>query len=148
MNNNFICHIIRDVFPERKFTILYDRTKSLFDEMHTPLHGIGAFRMHSEHYSTEENYYWDLGKVGTYFGASADLFVSINYNPIYDKNLLSQIAEQIKCTMLPGGIVFIVNHDGWAEKLSDFLLARPDLEKEVKRYSLFKGEDVRIYENI
>jgi hypothetical protein len=50
--------------------------------------------------------------------------------------------------MLPGGIVFIVNHDGWAEKLSDFLLARPDLEKEVKRYSLFKREDVRVYENI
>jgi hypothetical protein len=58
------------------------------------------------------------------------------------------IARQIKETMLPGGIVFIVNHDGWAEKLSDFLLVRSDLEKEVKRYSLFKGEDVRVYENI
>jgi hypothetical protein len=148
LNNNFICHIIRDVFPERKFTILYDRTKSLFDEMHTPLHGIGAIRMHSEHYSTEEQYYWPIGEADTYFGPRADLFISINYNPIYNKNLLVEIARQIKETMLPGGIVFIVNHDGWAEKLSDFLLVRSDLEKEVKRYSLFKGEDVRVYENI
>jgi hypothetical protein len=116
--------------------------------MHTPLHGIGAIRMHSEHYSTEEQYYWPIGEADTYFGPRADLFISINYNPIYNKNLLVEIARQIKETMLPGGIVFIVNHDGWAEKLSDFLLVRSDLEKEVKRYSLFKGEDVRVYENI
>lgn len=116
--------------------------------MHTPLHGIGSLRLHSEMYLTEDQYYWPIGEADIYFGPRADLFVSINYNPIYDKNLLAQIAEQIKCTMLPGGIVFIVNHDGWAEKLSDFLLVRPDLEKEVKRYSLFKGEDVRVYENI
>lgn len=132
MNNNFICHIIRDVFPKRDFTILYDRTKYLFDEMRTPLHGIGALRLHSEMYLAEEQYYWPIGEADTYFGPRADLFISINYNPIYNKNLLVEIARQIKGTMLPGGIVFIVNHDGWAEKLSDFLLVRSDLEKEVK----------------
>lgn len=146
-NNNFVCHVIRDIFPKREFTVVYDRSNDLVEEMHTQKHGIGALRLHSEMYS-RENYPWALGAAGIYFGPVVDLFVSINYDPIHKKDLVLEIAKQLKEAMKQGGIVFLVNPGHWADKLGETLSVRSDLEKEIKRYSIFKNEDVRVYENI
>lgn len=146
-NNNFVCHVIRDVFPKREFTVVYDRSNDLTEEMHTQKHGIGALRLHSEMYS-RENYSWALGTAGIYFGSVIDLFVSINYDPIHIKDLVLEIAKQLKESMKQGGIVFLVNPGHWADRLGEILLVRSDLEKEVKKYSFLKDEDVRVYENI
>jgi len=148
LNSNFVCHVIRDVFPIRTFTVVYDRLKDIAEAMYTPLHGIGCFQLHSELYLKDEQFYWPLGEAEIYFGQYIDLFVSVNYDPIYKKDLVVEIANQLKNSIKNKGIVFLVNPGGWADKLGEVLSSRHDLEKEIKRYSIFKNEDVRVYENI
>lgn len=152
MNNNFICHIIRDLFVEKTFTVLYGRKKNLLNTMRTAEHGIGAFVLHTErekYFSNDQCKYWEAGVDSIYFGESiCDLFVSFNYDPELLNGDTNMVATQIKNFLKPNGFVFLVNPGVWAVDLAKHLTRNSYLETEIKRYSMFKHENVLVYENI
>lgn len=152
MNWDYVAHIIRDVFRETTFTIIYGRNKEMIDVLRTPKHGIGAFMLHTErekYISNDWCKYWEAGVDGMYFGESVcDLFISINYDPKILDNDYENVANVIQKVLKPGGFALLVNPGIWAAAVGGSLLQNTSLENEIKRYSIFKDEDVRVYENI
>jgi ubiquinone/menaquinone biosynthesis C-methylase UbiE len=77
-----------------------------------------------------------------------DLFISINYDPEIFNNNYDQVAQEIKRVLKPGGFILAVNPGKWASNLESEFIADSQIEKEIKRYSLFTDKDVYVYENI
>lgn len=152
MNWDYVAHIIRDIFPQRTFTIIYGRNKELIDILHTPEHGIGAFMLHTErgkYFSNDWCKYWEAGVDSMYFGESVcDLFISFDYDPELLNGDTDMVAKQIKNFLKPGGFAMIVNPGIWADDLGKHLTINAQVETEIKRYSMFSQQDVSIYENI
>lgn len=152
MNNNYLGHIIRDLFPIHSVTICYGLLDDLVEELHKPLHGIGALLLHSENdIESELDYkkYWNIELNDCYFSNNfCELFISLNYNPSFTKNDYSFVAVNIKKLMKLNGFVFLVNPGLWASSMSEYFLLREDLVKEAKRFSILKNEEIYIYENI
>lgn len=153
MNWNHVAHIIRDVFKNTSFTVCYQGDTDLSDTLYTNEHGIGAIRLWSALEAplenSENNYYWLAGLNSMLFSdGCVDLFISINYDPeIFDDNY-DQVAQEIKRVLKPGGFILAVDPGKWASNLESEFTADSQIEKEIKRYSLFNNKDVRIYENI
>lgn len=153
MNWNHVAHIIRDVFKNTSFTVCYQGDTDLSDTLYTNEHGIGAMRLWSALEAplenSENNYYWPAGLNPMLFSDDCvDLFISINYDPEIFNNNYDQVAQEIKRVLKPGGFAFIVNPGAWVSDLATELMPDIQIEKEIKRYSLFKNEDVYVYENI
>jgi len=152
MNNNYFCHVIRDLFPKTTATICYGDNCNLVDTLRTPVHGIGALMLHTEYNKSVEEEYshmWDIGINGCYFGDQfCDLFISVDYNPLLNGNNYDYMAAQIKNLVRLNGFLFLVNPGLWASSISKYFLLREDLVKEAKRYSFLKNDKVYIYENI
>jgi SAM-dependent methyltransferase len=153
MNWNHVAHIIRDVFKNTSFTVCYQGDMDLANTLYTTEHGIGAIRLWSALEAplenSENNYYWPAGLTPMLFSdGCVDLFVSINYDPeIFDDNY-GQVVQEIKRVLKPGGFAFVVNPGAWASDLVTELTLDSQIEKEIKRYSLFTDKDVYVYENI
>lgn len=152
MNNNYLGHIIRDLFPIHSVTICYGLLDDLVEELRKPLHGIGAFLLHSENdIESELDYkkYWNIELNDCSFSNNfCELFVSINYNPSFVNNDYLFMALNIKKLMKFKGIIFLVNPGLWASYMSHFFLLREDLIQEAKRFSILKDQEIYIYENI
>ena len=153
MNWNHVAHIIRDVFKNTSFTVCYQGDTDLSDTLYTNEHGIGAIRLWSALEAplenSENNYYWPAGLNPMLFSDGClDLFISIGYDPEVFNNDYQHVAEEIKRVLKPGGFAFVVNPGTWASHLATKLMPDIQIEKEIKRYSLFKNEDVYVYENI
>lgn len=152
INNHFLCHIIRDVFPIRNNVGLYGDLQELKEEMLKPEHSIGSLLLHTNREKMndhEQGFFWEIGINGPYCGYSCfDLFISINYNP----NLLTDnydfIAEQICALIKTNGIIFLMNPGPWASELSNYLSIKKDMIKELKRFSMLANQEVIVYENI
>ena len=153
MNWNHVAHIIRDVFKNTFFTVCYQGDTDLSDTLYTNEHGIGAMRLWSALEAplenSENNYYWPAGLNPMLFSdGCVDLFISINYDPEIFNNNYDQVAQEIKRVLKPGGFAFIVNPGAWVSDLVTELTLDSQIEKEIKRYSLFTDKDVYVYENI
>lgn len=152
MNNNFLAHIVRDVFPKRNFTIIYGEDRSLQTVLDTPEHSVGAFQLHTERDQVEDSFqyrFWEIGLNNPYLDyGDADLFISINYNPsTYDTDT-EAIAFQVKNLLKPGGKALIINAGNWAKDLKRIIEIDRFSTKEIMRYSMFQNESVLVYENI
>ena len=152
MNNHFLAHIIRDVFPNRNFTIIYGGDRSLQTVLSTAEHSIGAFQLHTETAQDEDCFeyrFWEIGLDDPYLGyGDADLLISINYSPsIYDTDT-ETIAFQIKNLLKPGGKALSVNPGDWAKDFKKIIQIDGFSTKEIMRYSMFQNESVLVYENI
>lgn len=152
MDWDYVVHIIRDVFRERTFTTVYGRDKELVDVLRTPQHSIGAFMLHTErekYFSNDWCKYWEAGVDGMYFGElTCDLFISFNYDPKLLNGDTDMTASQIKNFLKPGGFAMVVNPGVWANDLGKYLTINAQVETDIKRYSIFKNENVLVYENI
>jgi len=153
MNWNHVAHIIRDIFKNNSFTVCYQENMDLANTLYTAEHGIGAMRLWSALEAplenSENNYYWPAGLNPMLFSDDCvDLFISINYDPEIFNNNYDQVAEEIKRVLKPGGFVFVVDPGTWASHLATKLIPDTQIEKEIKRYSMFKNESVYVYENI
>jgi hypothetical protein len=155
MNNNFLCHIIRDIFPKKNSVVIYSDIEyavSLKKDMASSEHSIGSFVLHTDRNHQEyidEVAYWEIGLNSPYMGYNySDLFLSINYSPKVYLDNNNYIAEQIRAIMKPSGNIFLINPGTWASELSDFLNHNDDLVRGVKKYSMLKNENVFVYENI
>jgi hypothetical protein len=152
MNNHFLSHIIRDVFPKRNFTIIYGEDRSLQQTLATPEHSIGAFQLHTERDQREDSFdyrFWEIGLNDPYVEyGDADLFVSINYNPSLYVTHTEAMAFQIKNLLKPGGKALIINPGDWAKDFKRIIQIDGFATKEIMRYSMFRNESVLVYENI
>lgn len=152
MNNHFLAHIIRDVFPKANFTIIYGEDRNLQEVLATPEHSIGAFQLHTERGPDKDSFeyrFWEIGLNDPYLDyGDADLFISINYNPsTYDSNT-ETIAFQIKNLLKPGGKALIINPGNWAKDFKRIFQIDGVATKEIMRYSMLLNESVLVYENI
>lgn len=152
MNNNFISHIIRDIFPVRNNIVLYGDLHELKKEMQSPAHSMGSFMLHTDRsrQEYEENSaYWELGFNSPYMGYNyADLFISINYEPELLSDNYEFMAEQIKSILKPNGFLLLINPSSWCKKIKNYLKINNNLIDELQRYSILKNEQVFVYENI
>lgn len=152
INNNFLCHIIRDIFPIRNNVGLYGDLQELKEEMLKPEHSIGSLLLHTNREKMndyEQGFFWEIGINGPYCGYNCfDLFISINYNPMLLTNNYKFIAEQISALMKHRGIVLIVNGGLWSSEIDKYMTLRKDLINEAKRYTILRDKRVYIYENI
>lgn len=160
---NFISHIIRDIFPYRGNTIIFGEYSELLDCFYSPEHSIGAYMLHCNKANGWKPEYlysslkyaphdaikgWYIQENDSFFGADfCDLFISINYK-VDNIGHPIKIAENIKNVMKPNAIGLIVNPGIWASEMMNLNKVNYDLIKEVKRYSIFRNEQVLVYENI
>ena len=152
MNNHFLAHIIRDVFPKTNFTIIYGGDRSLQTTLATVEHSIGALQLHSERDQDEDCFeyrFWEIGLNNPYIDyGDADLLISINYSPsIYDTDT-EAIAFQIKNLLKPNGKALIINPGNWAKDLRRIIPIDGIATREIMRYSMLLNESVLVYENI
>lgn len=161
--DNYICHIIRDIFPQRNAPIYFGEDVDLYQTFHSPLHSIGACLLYKypsntwnpykqmnlpEHLATT-CYQWAIEFNDCFLADGfCDLFISINYDPQLDMGNHKIIAEKLKFLVKKNGLYFLVNPGVWADSLSSYLVLRPDMIKELKKYSILKNEKVYVYENI
>jgi len=155
MNNNFLCHIIRDLFINRSNIVIYGdlyKSSELRSIMANSEHSMGSFILHTERNSQQHIdgiAYWEIGLNAPYMGYNyADLFISVDYNPELSNNNYKFIGEQIRGILRSGGHTFIVNPGKWASCINSYLDLNESLTREAKKYSMFSNEEVFIYENI
>jgi hypothetical protein len=152
MNNHFLAHIIRDVFPKRNFTIIYGEDRSLQTVLDTPEHSVGAFQLHTERDQVEDCFeyrFWGIGLTDPYIAyGEADLFISINYDPSIHDTDTETIAFQVKNLLKLGGKALIINPGTWAKDFNRILQIDEFATREIMRYSMLQNESVLAYENI
>jgi hypothetical protein len=152
MNNHFLAHIIRDVFPKRNFTIIYGEDRSLQTVLDTPEHSVGAFQLHTKRDQVEDSFeyrFWEIGLNDPYIGyGEADLFISINYDPSICDTDTEAIAFQVKNLLKLDGKALIVNPGDWAKDFKKIIQIDGFATREIMRYSMLQNESVLVYENI
>jgi len=152
MNWNFVAHIIRDVFKKTVNTIYYGDDNSLEPIFNSNEHSIGVLMLRSEEeieYDEPYIYYWAAGIDDLFFSEEyCNLFISFNYNPQIFNDDYNKVALQLKNLLKKDGYIFLVNPGMWASCLGLFLKRNNQIEKEIKRYSMFTNENVLVYENI
>ena len=152
MNNHFLAHIRRDIFPKTNYTIIYGEDRSLQEVLATPEHSVGAFQLHTERGPDQDSFeyrFWEIGLNHPYLDyGDADLFISVNYSPsIYDTDT-EAIASQVKNLLKPNGKALIINPGNWAKDLKRIIPIDGIATKEIMRYSMLLNESVLVYENI
>lgn len=153
MNWHHVAHIIRDIFPSQSPIVYYGKDFSILNHFRSTEHGLETFCLTSEVEQIDSKlnnvYYWNSGINYPVFGKGfCNLFISINYN--IDKNEYQQteIVKQLKFMVNKGSKILICNPGSWAN-LFDYCLKQDlDLQKEIKRFSIFKNENIKIYENV
>ena len=152
MNNHFLAHVIRDIFPNTNFTIIYGEDRGLQEVLATSEHSIGAFQLHTERGSDKDSFeyrFWEIGLNDPYLNyGDADLFISVNYNPSTYGTNTETIAFQIKNLLKPGGKALIINPGNWAKDFKRIFPIDGFATREIMRYSMFQNESVLVYENI
>ena len=152
MNNHFLAHIIRDIFPKTNYTIIYGGDRSLQSALATPEHSIGAFQLHTERGKVEDSFeyrFWEIGLNNPYLNyGDADLLISIDYSPSIHDTDTEAIAFQIKNLLKPDGKALIINPGNWAKDLKRIIQIDGAATKEIMRYSMLLNESVLVYENI
>lgn len=152
MNNHFLAHIIRDVFPKTNFTIIYGGDRSLQTTLATVEHSIGAFQLHTERGQDQDCFeyrFWEIGLNDPYLAyGDADLFISVNYDPLIHDTNTQTIAFEIKNLLKPGGKALIINPGNWAKDLKRIIPIDGMATREIMRYSMLLNESVLVYENI
>lgn len=152
VNNHFIAHIIRDTFSEKNFTVIYGSDTNLKSTLLSSEHSIGAFQLYSDFVDDSESencQFWNIGiNNPTINYGDVDLFVSINYKPTLSFVNYESAAKQIAQLLKSKGKAFIVNPGDWAIELEKFLSIDINSTTNIKRYSMFKDENVVVYENI
>lgn len=150
--NDNIIHCIRDIFGQLKSPVIYGRDMSMLSDFHSPVHGMGAVLMHSDFPQIRccENVYFlniDEDWLGHYIDY-ADFLFSINYS--YDLNppYCDRVAKKFKYILKSGAKIFLVNPSSWSFCFDDYYERNFSLEREVKRFSIFKNEKIFVYENI
>jgi hypothetical protein len=152
MNYDFLAHIIRDLFSNRNFTLIYGADQILRIKLLEPQHSVGAFQLHTERSNIEDTFeyrFWEAGINNPFVNyGDVDLFISINYKPnLYFDNSM-KMGLQVKNLLKPGGKAMVVNPGSWARDLKTLMRVDGVTTREARRYSILRDQDILIYENI
>lgn len=152
MNNTYIAHIIRDIFPIHSASMYYGVNKSFADTLNTSEHGIGSLNFYSSQETVPnlENFTpWNTENSRLHIGDNFfDLFISIQYNPKVDEDSCAVFGSEIKRVLKKNALLLVINCDKISKCFENMFTKRKDIIKEVKRYSILKEENVLVYENI
>lgn len=149
--NNFITHVIKDVFDPQSPVMVYGGDFELVNTLRTPEFSNESWGLTPDQYLTFPGaqpyvWYWKIPYNDTHFGRDyTDLFVSIEceWNP--DADLLDGIALRIMLLLKNGGHALIIDPGTWDGSLEKVFARDSQLEREVMRYSMFAGHDVAVY---
>lgn len=152
MNNNFLAHIIRDIFHKKNFTVYYGLDYNFISTLKSNEHSIGAFHVHSENSLKEQGdgtYYWLVNTDALFFEANCcDLFISYDYDPDIEQQNIQQAINYVHEVIKPGGLLFLVNPGKVFSDIPDTFINRWDLVQELKRYKMLSDKEVFVYESI
>ena len=152
MNNNFTLHIVRDVFGQKICPMIYGRDTSLLETFYLNEHSMGATLVYSSgsfisHFnpvaSLDINKNLNPDALGFF-----DFLISINYDYDLDPPYCDRVGKMMKSLLKPSSQIFLVNPGTWSFCFDDYFERFLNLEREVKKYSMFKDEKVFVYENI
>lgn len=149
MNLEHVGHIIKDVFDPSGAAIVYGPPFDLIEKLREPTFGIETWGLyHSSGETTSDlAHQWKAGLDPTYFGFDfCNLFLSIGYNPSIPSIRTFPLALQIAQLMKKGGHVLLVNPGTWAKHIPGMLRPRMGLTAEVQSYSMFKNENVMVFQ--
>jgi len=151
MNNSFILHAIVDIFGRKISPIYYGRNFDIVESCHSNEHSMGCVGMHSDFPQIRrENYYFlniDEETLHSYIDYSDFLF-SINYKYEIDPPYCDRVSKLFKIILKEKAQVLLVNPGTWSYCFDDYFERSFYLEREIKRYSMFRSEKVFVYENI
>ena len=151
MNNNFLVHIVRDVFGSKKSPIVYGRDTNLVEQMRSSVHGMGAVLFHSDFpiIRSSDSYYLNIDDdhLGHYVNY-ADFMLSLNYQYVIDPPFCDRVAKKFLQVMKHESQILLINPGTWSFCFDDFYDRNLSLEREVKRFSMLSSEKVFVYENI
>jgi hypothetical protein len=152
LNNDFILHVIRDVFGTFKSPILYGYDPDLYAQFWSPQHSMGVHMYYSHDINSpmEKSVFWDIQNesLNPLSFDYSDFFVSINYNLNIPFHLSESFAGHVRHFLKTGSKCLIVNPGSWADYFDQIMTRCYDIEREVKRFSMFKNQKVFVYENI
>jgi hypothetical protein len=151
MNNNFLIHIIRDVFGAQKSPIVYGRDFDVVTLMKSNEHSMGAVLMYSDfpQIRCEHSYYLNIDQEDiSYYRDYCDFMLSVNYQYQLETPFCDRVAKIFSNIIKKNGKIFLVNPGTWSFCFDDVYERNFQLEREVKRFSLLRNEKVFVYENI
>lgn len=149
MNWNFFSHILRDVFPKFQTPLIYGSDITCIDTFRSQDHSLGFHLLYTGKALVKpKKYIFDesLANRQCFWGLEyCDLFVALEQ----DANIkLKSDIEYLISIMKSGGFVFLLGDHSWGEDLDNTFILRKDLVDEVKRYTMFKDEEVFVYEKV
>lgn len=159
INWHFVSHIIRDVF-DKPITpaVLTDDASCMFD-FRSSEHSLGfigvsldGFRNTEPRFPIQEQIYfdWDIYNPRYILGVDhSDFLISIDYSPRVDYKMISlnNLANVLMSFIQNKKPIVLINPGLWADGLNK-LPRIPELENELKRFSLFDNKEVIVYENL
>lgn len=149
--NNYILHTIRDVFGRKISPIYYGKDISIVNACYSPLHSMGCEGFYSDtpFVFNKKFHFFNTDKENVdYFLDHADFLFSIDYKYKLDPARRELVAKKFKKLLKDQAQIFLVNPGTWSYYFDDYYERNFSLEKEVKKFSLFKNEKVFVYENI
>jgi len=149
--NNYTLHIIRDVFGRKISPIYYGKDVSILNDCYSSMHSMGCEGFYSDapFVFHEKFHYLNVDKEDVdYFLDHADFLFSIDYKYELDPPYCDRVAKKFKKLLKDQAQIFLVNPGTWSYCFDDYYERNFSLEREVKKFSLFKDEKVFVYENI
>lgn len=146
---NFLAHILRDVFDvENQIIHFGDDSTDLLETMHSTEHGMETWGLTLTQESKSDTYRLWHPVNDTFYGYDfAKLIVSYNYDPPsgYWLSHKPEAAPKLIRLLQDGGYMMAVNPGEWADGFDETLRC-PEIEAELRRYSMLAKEDVRVYQ--
>lgn len=145
----YFAHAIKDVFDPPDSVIVYGEDHSLLPILSSSEFGIECWGLFTnpEIESQDRIYNWFIGVDGTHFGLDfCKLFISVGYDPALLSVTSTHSALGVLDLMVDGGKVLAINSGEWSSELPKLFYRRIDLERELKRFSMLKDQDVKVYE--
>ena len=149
MNLDHVCHVIKDVFDPSAGVIVYGTPHGLIDKLREPTFGVEAWGLYHStgEVASDFSHQWKAGVDPAYFGYDfCELFLSIGYNPSVPSIRTFPLALQVAQLLKKGGKVCLVNPGAWGKHIPAMLKARTDLIAEMRSYSMFKNENVMVFQ--
>jgi len=151
-NEDYILHVIRDVFGRKISPILYGRDIELLNAFYSNTHSMGATLLYSDAplIGDRDNVYLlniDEPVMPDYSHLFDSMF-SFNYKYSLEPPHCDRVAKHFNFLLREKAQIFLVNPGTWSYCFDDYFERCIDKEREVKRFSMFSNEKVFVYENI
>lgn len=148
LNWNFVAHILKDVFNPVSPVVTYGTGFELIEILRGPEFGIETWGLYSHTVDDPIDYsfYWEIGYNDSHFGQNfCNLFVSFDYNLELKDHMVLNAVSNIHRLMEDNAFLCIPD---WTDKLLEYFEPRPDMIKELRRYSILQDKEISVYQKV